>query len=388
MAKTYQKKWLHAGAIIRRRGGAFQVEINADGKRRRKSWDTLAKAKTYAEQKKIEIRNRGIAAIQLTGRQTQEAVEAVKLLQGVSLLDAARFYVRHHKPLGGVKSLKELMTMYLDAKEQANRRPDTIADIRTRIGRLVAVMGERHVHTITSKELVDWLDQGEYRGVTRANYIRAFRSFFKFAIQQGLLEISPADALERPKFDEKLPEIFSVGEVNRLLLATQSTYDRLVPYVALGLFAGLRTAEIEKLDWSAIDFESKLITVRPEVAKRRRQRHVTMSNNLLAWLLPRRKTSGRIAPAGCVVNRWRRKILQKAAIAKWPHNGMRHSFGSYHLAKFNNPGKTAMELGHTQTSIVFDHYRALVKPDEAEAYWEIYPRQEGTIIQLPVPTAS
>jgi len=91
MAKTYQKKWVHAGAIIRQRGSAFQVEINADGKRRRKSWDTLAKAKTYAEQKKIEIRNRGITAIQLTGRQTQEAVEAVKLLQGVSLLDAARF---------------------------------------------------------------------------------------------------------------------------------------------------------------------------------------------------------------------------------------------------------------------------------------------------------
>jgi integrase len=44
--------------------------------------------------------------------------------------------------------------------------------------------------------------------------------------------------------------------------------------------AGLRRAEIERLDWSEIDFESGLIEVTAEKAKAARRRLVTMQPNL------------------------------------------------------------------------------------------------------------
>ena len=49
MAKTYRRKWLHYGCIIRQRGEFFQVEIHYNGKRERHSEPIPADAKTYAE---------------------------------------------------------------------------------------------------------------------------------------------------------------------------------------------------------------------------------------------------------------------------------------------------------------------------------------------------
>jgi hypothetical protein len=77
-----------------------------------------------------------------------------------------------------------------------------------------------------------------------------------------LIEFNPVEAIERPELDESLPEIFTTAEVERVLHATEVIYPRLVPAFAIGFFAGLRSAEIEKLDWAAIDPEAKLIILR------------------------------------------------------------------------------------------------------------------------------
>jgi integrase len=66
-----------------------------------------------------------------------------------------------------------------------------------------------------------------------------------------------------------------------------------------------------------------------------------------------------------------------AAITDWPQNGLRHSFASYHLAKFNDAAALALELGHTNSNLVFQHYRQLVKPKQAERYWKIAPAIAG-----------
>ena len=61
-----------------------------------------------------------------------------------------------------------------------------------------------------------------------------------------------------------------------------------------------------------------------------------------------------------------------AKIDDWPQNALRHGFASYHLAQFNNAGALALELGHTNSNLVFQHYRQLVKPKEAEPLLEYY----------------
>ena len=47
---------------------------------------------------------------------------------------------------------------------------------------------------------------------------------------------------------------------------------------------------------------------------------------------------------------------------EWPDNALRHSFASCHLAHFKDAAVLALETGHTDSGMIFDHYRELGKP--------------------------
>jgi len=102
-----------------------------------------------------------------------------------------------------------------------------------------------------------------------------------------------------------------------------------------------------------------------------------MQPNLRKWLLPVRKHQGNVTPSNCF-----RELFEQARaaarIAEWPDNALRHSFASYHLAHFKNAASTALELGHHDSRITFAHYRELVKPKDAEKYWDLSPSVDAS----------
>jgi integrase len=176
-----------------------------------------------------------------------------------------------------------------------------------------------------------------------------------------------------------VPGILVVTEAARLLEA--ATPD-VLPYIAIGLFAGLRRAELERLDWSEIDFESGLIEVKAEKSKTAQRRHVQIQPNLREWLLPLRKLKGNVTPALGFRESFD-QARENADITEWPDNALRHSFASYHLAHFKNAASTALELGHHDSRVTFAHYRELVRPKEAARYWSIKPAERTRkIVQL------
>ena len=71
-----------------------------------------------------------------------------------------------------------------------------------------------------------------------------------------------------------------------------------------------------------------------------------------------------------------------AGITECPENGLRHSFGSYHLAKHGNANALALEMGHTTTKEIFAHYRELVRPEDAERYWNIRPQSAANVVPM------
>ena len=155
----------------------------------------------------------------------------------------------------------------------------------------------------------------------------------------------------------------------------ESAPAELVPYVAIGAFAGLRRAELERLDWREVDLQSGLIEVTARNAKSARRRFVKIQHNLANWLQPYAQLSGNVTPLNY------RVLLESArdaaGISEWPQNALRHSFASYHLARFNDAAALSLELGHTNAQLVFQHYRQLVKPKQAERYWKIAPAVAG-----------
>ena len=114
------------------------------------------------------------------------------------------------------------------------------------------------------------------------------------------------------------------------------------------MFAGLRASEITRLDWRAIDLDRRFIEVAARKTKTAQRRLVTISENLHAWLAPFAQESGPVSPP-VTTYQWNfTKAARAAGIESWPHNALRHSFASYHLADTQDAAKTALQLGHTE----------------------------------------
>jgi integrase len=169
----------------------------------------------------------------------------------------------------------------------------------------------------------------------------------------------------------KVPGIVSVEQAAKLLELAPA---HLLPAIAIGLFAGIRPAEIHRLEWSNVLWEDREIYVPAAKSKTAQRRNVTMPENLLEWLAPYRNATGHImAQRERKTSREISAIARVAGIAQWPKDALRHSFGSYHLAAHKNSPLTSKEMGHMTTSMVFNRYNNLRTNKEALSFFAIRP---------------
>jgi integrase len=204
--------------------------------------------------------------------------------------------------------------------------------------------------------------------------------YFKFCQRQYRIERNPCAEvyLDAAEVDQSEVEAYTVEEVRRIMdaAAAHPNAARVLPPLAIGLFCGLRPAEVLGLDWSAVSLGQRQIRVTPATAKRRRQRFVEIPPNLARWLAPFSRESGPVQSSAISFRRDRREVLEAAGVSRWLHDGLRHSYGTYHLAAFEDAAKTAMQMGHRDNAdLVFTHYRKLVSKDEALKFWQIAPEE-------------
>ena len=119
------------------------------------------------------------------------------------------------------------------------------------------------------------------------------------------------------------------------------------------------------------------------MAKKRSRRVIEMADALVAWLKPTLPIKGPIVD-GLEFRDNFDNLRAAAKLTEWPHNGLRHSFGSYHLAFHGDAIKTAMQMGHRDSNVVHNHYKALVFKTEAEKFWNLRPRQPTSLADAPI----
>jgi site-specific recombinase XerD len=114
---------------------------------------------------------------------------------------------------------------------------------------------------------------------SQARTTAALKCFFRFLEEERLVR-DPALPLRTPKKREALPDVLTMGELERLLVqpARDELWERHFPgkserdrlLLALFAYAGLRRSELLGLDWDDVDLERRLLRVRK--AKGGRQR--------------------------------------------------------------------------------------------------------------------
>jgi integrase len=344
------------------------------GGRNRRFFKEKAEAETYLQFAKVQQENYGTAALSIPDALRVEAIECAELLQpfGVTLRDAARFYAAHLKAITGSRKVSDVVADLLAARTADGMSPRYLGDLRVRLGRFALCFGDEMIAGISPSQIDQWLRGLSVGAVTRNTFRRRLAVLFNFARRRGYVTENPVADVERAKERETEIEILSVPQVARLL---ESASADLLPFWAIGAFAGLRRAELERLTWSEVDFDSGVIEVKASKSKTASRRLVTIQPNLRAWLAPYRNRTGNLCPVN--LQRNINEDRERAGLrAGWPQNALRHSFGSYHLAQFNDAARLALEMGNSPAAI-FRHYRQLVKPKQAERYWKIAPAVAG-----------
>ncbi len=385
-------------------GGYYQVDFMKNGRRERKGFPTLSRAKTYCDQIGIKIENEGTAVLSISNADRLDAVAAMKALRGkASLLDAAAFWMRHNGGEDGV-TVAELGRRWLAELARQGCRPSTIRARTFMVDSIVRFMGKKPVAAVTRGDLEKWMEGKT--GQTWDTYRRTARALLQYATEEKLADYNVAAALRPVRADEKLPVPFTVAAVSDILRTAEKYAPEVVPVLAVQFFCGLRPTEALGLRWEHVDFKSKTIRVLPETSKVRRTRIVSpISAAALAWLAPYRKTRGPIGittpsqqsyfmhrkPCGPdyvqkgvpIAERQpdqRPKGLLAAAGVDWIQDGPRKTFASAHYALHGDAAKLASILGHTGGhDVLFRHYRGLMKKGEARRFFAIRPATGGTI---------
>jgi integrase len=229
---------------------------------------------------------------------------------------------------------------------------------------------------LQTRDLEDWLDSLAGGLRTRRNHRDAIESLVNFARARGYLRkdwdaLAPASNPNPPPAQVNL---YTPEDLVKLLNLAETTKSgrKLIPLICITAFAGVRHGEmnetkLELLDWSNIDFEGKGIYVGHGAAKTGRDRAVDMPDNLIAWLEPYHRPSGKICSLS---NSWNAlcRLRNKAGIPP-KKNGLRKSFISYKLALTRNIDGVADQAGNSAAIIRKNYKRTDTRLRQAAERW-------------------
>lgn len=353
----------------------------------RREFHTLAEARNFNRQAKLERDRVGIEALNFSEQQKDDATQALALLKdyNTNLRKAAKFYIKHHRKVTKNNDFSGLIERYLKLQKQrlatGDIRPDYFRDIKARLTPYSEYFSGQAIESIEATDLDAFMNELSFKGTNRKNYIRNLNAFYNWVIKQGLPIGNPIPSLEPVKTIKKTPEIYLPEQVSELFAEALSSHPKLIPFFSMAFWGGIRPEEIKRLTWADVDFENGEIHIKPEDSKTHSGRYVHISPNFNAWLHATPIGDGLIFPySQSSLTRWRKEVHEATGI-KAINDGARHTFATFHYA-LHGLDDTMQELGHTDSKMLFTHYRGLIKnrKTQAENFFAINPQSNTVII--------
>lgn len=369
----------------------YTLSFYRDGRRMRKMFSNIDEAKKEAlfVAQRIQSGMQHVTDLKPHERDNYKAAEALLEKLGIPLYAAVEDYVRARN-VAGDESLSVMAAEYKKMFGNIVRRatvPEAVAElikVREQDGASIKYLGQLRttlnrfaikfacpIIDVTGPDVDAWLRSLDISPVTRNAMLRCIKVLFSIAKAQNYLPSEKATAVElmqqvRVKLDDVV--LFTPEQMTTLL---HNASPELVPILAIGAFAGIRMAELNRLDWSAVDLDRGFIEIRAGQAKTASRRVIPISDNLAAWLapLPRKGKIVRTPDLQTFL-----PALARALKIDWPRNVLRDSFISYRIAIVQSADQVALEAGNSP-SIIFKHYRELTTPNVAEKWFSILPKE-------------
>jgi len=271
--------------------------------------------------------------------------------------------------------LADAVQEYLDEKYNIGRDENYHRAITNVLKRFSAAFPKRAVSEVAPEDTRKWVVSLNFAPVSIRNHKKVCSSFFNWCVRRGYARENIFRHVPIPDVIMPEPEFLTVGQAECVFRAAQDHYPDALAYLALSAFAGIRSSACARLDARNIDFDQRGILIRADAAKNKRRIFIDgHPDNLWEWLEFARET----APEGFSLSKrmWDRRKEQIAKKTKFtmPHNALRHSFCTYHVALHGDAGKTATLLTHRgNVAILYEHYKGNASRTEADRYFGILP---------------
>jgi integrase len=315
----------------------------------------------------------------LSAAHKSDAREAIRLLDGsgLSLSEAARRAIAGKKAVKQ-SSIAQCVEDFMRSRLAEACRPLTLRWYEEKLAGFVASLGERQVDQLTAAELREWIASQPIADSSKIHAARAIRSVWLWATKQEP-PIAGTDITNGLKTNGSAPSTihFLTVEECAAIMAGAGDYR---PALALMLFAGIRPHEIagqekERMTWAAVQPAEKIIRIPAELAKTGRTRIIEgLPAAVWAFLGKPGHPDAAICPGRCLLATGLASSLAGYGNKrKWPKDALRHTFATYAVAAFADPGQVSLWLGHNDSAMLYRHYRGLATKAEAKKFWRLRP---------------
>lgn len=187
---------------------------------------------------------------------------------------------------------------------------------------------------------------------------------------------SPYQGIKSLKVPRTDVEPFSLEEVRLILETVREDFK---PYFTVRFFTGMRTAEVDGLQWEAVDFERRQLLVRSTIVNGRIEdtktdgsfRAISMNQLVLDALVQQRRATGHNQFVFCtksgsplshhnVTKRVWYPLLRYLGLRKRRPYQTRHTAATLWLASGESPEWIARQMGHSTTEMLFRVYSRYV----------------------------
>ena len=240
--------------------------------------------------------NVGTQGAALSASQRAEYLDCVKDLEPfeVSLREAVKMLLPTLAVRRQTVAVEKAVSAMIDAQTADGASRRHLEDLRSRLGQFRRAFAGRTLASISTPEIDDWLRGLKVENLTRNNFRRIVGGLYTFGRVRGWCVENPVSALGKAKVKQKKIGMLTVEQTTNLLEAAPESARAAL---AIGAFAGLRSAELGRLVWREVHLAKGLVEVSTGKSKTASRRFVLIRPNLAAWLAPLAKTGGKCVPA-------------------------------------------------------------------------------------------
>ena len=305
-------------------------------------------------------------------RLTLEAIETLgELATGASRPELVTLLRRVIQAgVAAVKAAEHTVSLSVAAwasvEARKDLRPTTRRDLRHFVRRILRVEGAadmplRSMSTADCKRILSTAFGASPSSYRKGRVILS--SVFSYGIRQEWADSNPVTRIVVPAVQENPIEPLTPEEVERLKATAGRPEFRDMRFsLSLMLYGGIRPTEVSRLQDGDINWEEGLVIIRPRASKTGGGRAV-----------PLRGVRGIRKRDRHIPRNWKRKwqaLRRAAGFRHWVPDVCRHTFATYHAAKFRNLPELQLEMGHRDTSLLRSRYMVPARRKDAELFWK------------------